>query len=559
MGELEVFKFGNGCTAGERRRDSQEPLAAHGLKEDLETIATVATGNLQELVAIDSESFEDSPTIPSSAGQNIILKALREKHELLGYRCEQDQNANLIVRIPATSAELAARPAVALMVHVDTSEGTRAIPELCIQKQWDGTNVPYPNNPALNVSAARYPELARFVGEDLIYGPGDYPFGLDDKLGCSILGTLAQLLRSNPEHRHGPVVLVFRPDEEIGRMAAVEGLAQQLATEQIPCGFTLDGIEPFEVNIESFNAAQAKINRRSKFFELTPAVMAVTAEVSMVGVTTHGATAKAEGHLNATTIFSRLMQLLDNHPQIVPIGFVSDQKVESNGSARFVLSGNTTQEIALHGALLEMALERVVGPHAWKGASYRIETKEYDGALLDDGAINLAKFLHQFYLQDTGFPLYPEESAGREGYSNPYFASTENQQLTIRIRLRDFETAELENRIQHARYMTVRSFGEDGAQFEAEYQYENMGPSMAGAQPLIELAQAAARKVGVEAPLLPIRGGTGVDPFVTRGVLVPNLGTGYFAPESEKELTTRQSMARHVQWIAALLQEMAQD
>ena len=55
----------------------------------------------------------------------------------------------------------------------------------------------------------------------------------------------------------------------------------------------------------------------------------------------------------------------------------------------------------------------------------------------------------------------------------------------------------------------------------------------------------------------PIRGGTGVDPFLAVNVPIANLGTGYFAPESEKELTSKQNIARHVLWLAHLVQHIA--
>ena len=55
--------------------------------------------------------------------------------------------------------------------------------------------------------------------------------------------------------------------------------------------------------------------------------------------------------------------------------------------------------------------------------------------------------------------------------------------------------------------------------------------------------------------ILPIRGGTGVDPFLDKGVAVANLGTGYFAPESEKELTSLQNLAGHARWLVALVQQ----
>jgi hypothetical protein len=55
----------------------------------------------------------------------------------------------------------------------------------------------------------------------------------------------------------------------------------------------------------------------------------------------------------------------------------------------------------------------------------------------------------------------------------------------------------------------------------------------------------------------PIRGGTGVDPFLDRGIPIANLGTGYFAPESEKEFTSLQMMAAHVRWLLELMRVLA--
>ena len=45
-----------------------------------------------------------------------------------------------------------------------------------------------------------------------------------------------------------------------------------------------------------------------------------------------------------------------------------------------------------------------------------------------------------------------------------------------------------------------------------------------------------------------------MDPFLDRGVAVANLGTGYFAPESEKELTSLQMLSGHARWLVALVQ-----
>ena len=100
----------------------------------------------------------------------------------------------------------------------------------------------------------------------------------------------------------------------------------------------------------------------------------------------------------------------------------------------------------------------------------------------------------------------------------------------------------------------VEESGLDTDATDIVQQYINMGPALKEHAYLIDLAVAAAQELGQDAPVNPIRGGTGVDPFLAKGVPVANLGTGYFAPESEKELTSRQSLARHSLWLVNLVQ-----
>ena len=85
-----------------------------------------------------------------------------------------------------------------------------------------------------------------------------------------------------------------------------------------------------------------------------------------------------------------------------------------------------------------------------------------------------------------------------------------------------------------------------------------MGPMLARFPDVPRYADEAARRAGVAAERRPIRGGTGVDPFLDVGIPIANLGTGYFAPESEKELTSRQNIARHVPWFSALVGVIAE-
>ena len=519
-----------------------------------EELAQLGTMHLEQVIAIDSQSDEASETVPSTEGQRVLSDHLRRFFEGLGYTSEQDDSANLIVRVPATAGSETA-PRLALMVHMDTSEGTEAVSALERVPAWDGSRVRYPQNDRLHVSADRYSATRDFVGEDLLHGPGRAPIGLDDKLGMCELMTLARVLQANPTVPHGELFLVFRPDEEIGRMAAVEGLADLLVAKGVSRGYTVDGIAPFEVNVENFNASRARVRVPSRYAEAGPRRARLDLRVD--GVKSHGATAKAEGYLNATLIVTRALQALaDSSAGIFPIGFETDTAGETSADVSFALHGADPSEVAAARDALLGALSEQTDPAGWRGACWEVvaETPIVDAPPSIEPVFDLiARFLEQPHPT----PLLSEASEGAEGYSNPYAISAgAGGGCQLDFRLRDFDPAALRAREAHV-VEVAADCGLDDEAVTVTQQYINMGPALADYPELVEWAVAALEPLGHPARRYPIRGGTGVDPFLARGIGIANLGTGYFAPESEKELTSRQSIARHSLWLINLVQQVA--
>ena len=511
--------------------------------QSIDIIAEWGTTYLGQVIAIDSQSDEKSETIPSTQGQRHLSDVLRAFFEGLGYAATQDDYANLIVTVDSNLGE-ADVPAVAFMVHMDTSEGTEAVAQMETAPAWDGSRVVYPANERLTVSAERYPATRFFVGEDLLHGPGAAPIGLDDKLGMSELMTLARILRENPDLPHGRLLLIFRPDEEIGRMAAVEGLAAHLEAEGVRYGYTVDGITPFEVNVENFNAARALVSVPSGPVE----AVGRRVDVRIHGVKSHGATAKAEGYLNATLVLARAMAHLSDVAQ--PVGFASDSLAETSADAAFLVA-----DAAGEAALLA-ALRAELEPHAWRGAELIEVASGAPNGSERAGLDRVVRHLLTFLETPGVHPRLSEESDGHQGYSNPYFLSETDGHWQLHYRLRDFSPDGLTGRKDHVvRVCQASGLNADAAQIDD--QYVNMGPDMAAFPELVEWAVKAMEPLGQTAITDPIRGGTGVDPFLSRGIPVANLGTGYFAPESEKELTSRQNIARHALWLTNLVQVIA--
>lgn len=516
-------------------------------------IARLALENLLAVVRIDSQSDEFSPRIPSTEGQSELAALVAEYFQKQGAAITRDPHAGVIASFPGRGTGAGKAP-VAFMVHLDTSRGTRAVKKLNITQAWQGGRIPYPQNPRLQVDVNHFPEACGFLGHDLVFGPGDAPFGLDDKLGLAHLMTTSRLLAGNPELPHPPLLFIGRPDEEIGRMAAVEDLASALAARGVAFGYTVDGILPFEVNTENFNASLASVSFPFRPLAQPPGGRAARlVPVTVGGVNTHGCTAKAEGYRAATRLAAEILGELERGAvaplRLLPVDFVSDTLREGDGTLVF-LSDGTPGTLAD----LENAVRSVVGPHLPRGAHYSLgEPRLPDGSPYRGAALDLLHFLQRFFASRPGFVLPAEESEGRQGYSNPFRALSQPEGLRLDFRLRDFETEGLRQREHHLEELARPG----GFPVKITQQYINMGPRMAGHSHLVGRAREAGDAVGIAVRQEPIRGGTGVDPFLERRIPLANLGTGYFAPESEKEFTSLQMMARHALWLTALVQVLA--
>lgn len=521
----------------------------------LETLADLGTAALEAVVAIDSASDEHSTTIPSTEGQRTLSAALSARFAAQGFVVSSDAFANLLVEIPA-SAGCEAAPTTAFMVHMDTAHGARPLSSLLVAKAWDGTRVIYPENDRLHVDASSYPLLQAFVGDDVLHGPGDFPFGLDDKLGMAELMTLATLLEAEPALPHGPLLLVFRPDEEIGRMDAIKALAGTLKARGVRFGYTADGLSPFEINVENFDAARVRVRVPDSPL---PTMNTPTRrlKVHIVGVNTHGATARSEGYRNATVIAARVLAATTG---VTALSFLSDDEPETSGILEVLLNADSPAALdAVESAFLA-ALESEVAPASRRGAALEVLERATPGSLdespvrASNAAARALAFVHELARSEGPMPRLSEDSDHHEGYTNPHRIVMDGADLVVDVRLRDFTTDKLSDRKAHARSCAEGQ----GLAAEVVDQYVNMGPVLARFPDVPRYAEEAARRAGVAAERRPIRGGTGVDPFLEVGIPVANLGTGYFAPESEKELTSRQNIARHVLWFAALVGVIAE-
>jgi tripeptide aminopeptidase len=153
--------------------------------------------------------------------------------------------------------------------------------------------------------------------------------------------------------------------------------------------------------------------------------------------------------------------------------------------------------------------------------------------------------------------LSPETTADRQGFLHPYVIQGSVAHATLRILLRDFDTANLQKLAEQLRAAANRSMVEfPGSSIEIKIieQYRNMADGLAKEPRAVAYAQQAFERLGRKPKLTIVRGGTDGSRFTELGLPTPNLSTGQHNPHSPLEWACLEQMQQAV----AMLVELAQ-
>ncbi len=209
---------------------------------------------------IDTQSNEDSTTCPSTNKQFNLAKVLKDELEIMGInKTELDENGYLYATIPANVKHSV--PVIGFIAHMDTSPDMSSdnVKPILV-KTYSGKDIILNLENNIILSPKEFPELKRYVGQDLIVTDGNTLLGADDKAGIAEIMQMAQYVCDNPEFKHGAIKIAFTPDEEIGRGADLFNL--KLFGAEF--AYTIDGGGIGELEYENFNAALAKIKIQGK-------------------------------------------------------------------------------------------------------------------------------------------------------------------------------------------------------------------------------------------------------------------------------------------------------
>ena len=204
-------------------------------------------------MSFDTQSAEESDSVPSTAKQLVFAKYLRDELKDEGFDdVEMDDMGYVYATLKSNMKKDV--PTIGFISHYDTSpdcSGKDVKPRII--RNYDGSDIEL--SPGIVSSTKKFPELLAHKGEDIIVTDGHTLLGADDKAGIAEIVQAMCWLRDHDEIKHGDIRMGFNPDEEIGMGA------HHFDVEKFGCewAYTMDGGDIGDLEFENFNAASAKV------------------------------------------------------------------------------------------------------------------------------------------------------------------------------------------------------------------------------------------------------------------------------------------------------------
>ena len=308
-------------------------------------------------VQIDTQSDPHATSFPSNTKQLDLSRLLVQELQAMGVSdAAMDEWGYVMATIPATSPKNF--PVICFCAHVDTAPdcpGANVKP--IVHRNYQGQDLILPDDPSQVIRMSDYPYLAEKLGEDIITASGTTLLGADDKAGVAIIMDFANFLMASPSIEHGPVRLLFTPDEEVGRGTEKLDL-KKLGAD---FGYTLDGGDLGSLEDETFSANAVRI--------------------TFHGIIAHPGMAKGK-LVNALKLASSFLESLPKDtlsPETTAgrEGFVHPTEVKGIADqcvVEFLIRDFQTAELASKQQLLKELAQQVCDAHP--GTRFSMEVKE---------------------------------------------------------------------------------------------------------------------------------------------------------------------------------------
>lgn len=275
-------------------------------------------------------------------------------------------------------------------------------------------------------------------------------------------------------------------------------------------------------------------------------------------ITTDGTTLLGADDKAGIAVIMETASYLVAHPEIahgpLRICFTCDEEIghgvdhldlkKLGAIVGYTLDGGGVGEIDGETFSADLALVTITGVNVHPGIA--------KGRMVN--AIRLAGMLLDRLPRQT---LAPETTSDREGFLHPYRIEGGVAEVTMRILLRDFQTALLAEKAEVLQAVTRKLAAEyPQARIDVRItpQYRNMAEGLAREPRALDFAEQAMRQVGIEARRTIVRGGTDGSRLTELGLPTPNLSCGEHNLHSPLEWTCLEEMATAVRVLVELAQ-----
>ncbi len=278
-------------------------------------------------------------------------------------------------------------------------------------------------------------------------------------------------------------------------------------------------------------------------------------------VTTDGTTLLGADDKSGIAVIMELAQHLMEQPELkhgpVRVLFTCDEEIghgidhvdlkKLGATVCYTLDGSAAGEVDVETFSADLATVRVQGIniHPSIAMGRMVNALRAIGTFLDR-------------LPRTGHS--PETTEGRSGFLHPYDLQGGVAEATVKVLLRDFDTAGLGVKAELLKKLALEVEQEHpGCKVDVQVkkQYRNLGDGLAKEPRAAAYAVEAHRRLGREAKLTIVRGGTDGSQLTEKGLPTPNLSTGEHNPHSPLEWTCLEEMAAATEVCAELVQVWA--
>lgn len=201
----------------------------------------------------ESDYYGQSGTPSNPAEFDMANLLVEELHGLGIDNAFVDETCYVYATIPAT-AGCEHLPAIGLIAHMDTTPdltGKDVKPQII---HYEGGDIVLNQEKNIVMETARFPELAKFVGQDLVCTDGTTLLGADDKAGVAIiLQAVEELLAEK-----APMARSAWASRRTRRSAGAPATSTYRASAA-DFAYTLDGGDITDFEYETFNAAMAHV------------------------------------------------------------------------------------------------------------------------------------------------------------------------------------------------------------------------------------------------------------------------------------------------------------